>query len=161
MIFVSLIGDGCKPKPTIMAPIFELKDAQATGLDFNNKLTPSKQFNVLKYLYFYNGSGVGAGDFNNDGKTDLFFAANQVNNKLYLNKGNLHFKDVTSESMIPKDGGWSTGVSIVDINNDGLLDIYVCRVGNYETLHSKNQLLICQGIDKNGVPFYKDEAQKY
>jgi hypothetical protein len=161
MIFVSLIGDGCKPKPTIIAPIFELKDAQATGLNFNNKLAPTQQFNVLKYLYFYNGSGIGAGDFNNDGKIDLFFAANQVDNKLYFNEGNLHFKDVTKESMIPNDGGWSTGVSIVDINNDGLLDIYVCRVGNYETLHSKNQLLICQGIDKNGVPFYKDEAQKY
>ena len=84
-------------------------------------------------MYFYNGAGVGAGDFNNDGLIDLFFAANQGENKLYLNKGNLHFKDVTAEAEIPQDGGWSTGVSVVDINNDGLLDIYVCRVGNYET----------------------------
>jgi hypothetical protein len=159
MVLVSLIANGCKSKPTI-SPIFELKNAQSTGLDFNNKLTPTQQFNVLTYLYFYNGSGIGAGDFNNDGKIDLFFAANQVNNKLYLNQGNLHFKDVTKESMIPNDGGWSTGVSVVDINNDGLLDIYVCKVGNYETLHSKNQLLICQGI-KNGIPFYKDEAHEY
>ena len=73
----------------------------------------------------------------------------------------LHFKDVTAEAKIPQDGGWSTGVSVVDINNDGLLDIYVCRVGNHETLHSHNQLLICQGIDKNGVPSYKDEAKEY
>lgn len=159
MVFVSLMANSCKPKTTV-APIFELKDAQSTGLNFNNKLTPTQQFNVLKYLYFYNGSGIGAGDFNNDGKIDLFFAANQVSNKLYLNEGNLHFRDVTKESMIPNDGGWSTGVSVVDINNDGLLDIYVCRVGNYETLQSKNQLLICQGI-KNGIPFYKDEAHEY
>src|SRR6185312_14838795 len=71
------------------------------------------------------------------------------------------FKDVTAEAKIPEDGAWSTGVSVVDINNDGLLDIYICRVGNHETLHSRNQFLICQGIDKNGVPFYKDEAKEY
>ncbi|HLI94128.1 MAG TPA: VCBS repeat-containing protein, partial [Puia sp.] len=71
------------------------------------------------------------------------------------------FKDATAEARIPQDGGWSTGVSVVDINNDGLLDIYICRVGNHETLHSHNQLLVCQGIDKNGVPWYKDEAKEY
>ena len=112
-------------------------------------------------MYFYNGAGVGAGDFNNDGLIDLFFTANQGENKLYLNQGNLKFKDVTAEAKIPEDGGWSTGVSVIDINNDGLLDIYICRVGDYESLHSKNQLLICQGKDKNGVPFYKDEAHEY
>ncbi len=112
-------------------------------------------------MYYYNGSGVGAGDFNNDGKIDLFFAANQGDNKLFLNRGNLRFEDVTTAAKIPEDGGWSTGVSVVDINNDGLLDIYICRVGNHETLHSHNQLLICQGIDQNGTPFYKDEAAAY
>jgi hypothetical protein len=112
-------------------------------------------------MYFYNGAGVGAGDFNNDGLIDLFFSSNQGDNKIYLNQGKLKFKDVTAEAKIPEDGGWSTGVSVIDINNDGLLDIYICRVGDYETLHSKNQLLICQGIDKNGVPFYKDEAHEY
>src|SRR5664279_3955314 len=112
-------------------------------------------------MYFYNGSGIGAGDFNNDGLIDLFFSSNQGDNKIYLNQGHLQFKDVTGAAKIPEDGGWSTGVSVVDINNDGLLDIYICRVGDYETLHSHNQLLICQGIDKNGVPFYKDEAKEY
>ena len=92
---------------------------------------------------------------------DLFFSSNQGDNKIYINQGKLKFKDVTTEAKIPQDSGWSTGVSVVDINNDGLLDIYICKVGNYETLHSKNQLLICQGIDKNGVPFYKDEAHEY
>jgi hypothetical protein len=97
-------------------------------------------------MYFYNGAGVGAGDFNNDGLIDLFFASNQGENKLYINKGNLQFADVSKESAIPQDGGWSTGVSLVDINNDGLLDIYICRVGNYEVLHSRNQFLICRKL---------------
>jgi hypothetical protein len=141
--------------------LFEALTYSKTGLDFSNTLTPTQQFNVFKYMYFYNGGGVGAGDFNNDGKIDLFFAANQGNNKLYLNSGGLQFKDVTAEAHIPEDGGWSTGVSVVDINNDGLLDLYICRVGNHETLHSHNQLLICLGIDKNGVPYYADKAKEY
>ncbi len=141
--------------------LFNALDAKQTGLDFNNKLTATPEFNMLKYMYFYNGAGAGAGDFNNDGKTDLFFAANQERNRIYLNLGDLKFRDVTIESGLPDDKGWSTGVSVVDINNDGLLDIYVCRVGNYENLKSRNQLLVCQRINEKGVPVYKDEAKKY
>jgi len=152
----------CTSKKSRNLPaLFDALDSKQTGLVFSNKLTPTQDFNVFKYMYFYNGGGIGAGDFNNDGKIDVFFAANQVSDRLYLNTGNLQFKDVTAEAQIPADGGWSTGVSVVDINNDGLLDIYICRVGNHETLHSHNELLICQGIDKNGVPFYKDEAKEY
>ena len=160
IIFLLHLFSSCKHKNK--EPVmFRVLDHNSTGLDFSNVLTPTKDFNVFKYMYFYNGSGVGAGDFNNDGLIDLFFSSNQGDNKIYLNQGKLKFKDVTAEAKIPEDGGWSTGVSVVDINNDGLLDIYICRVGDYETLHSKNQLLICQGIDKNGVPFYKDEAKEY
>ncbi|HTB25650.1 MAG TPA: VCBS repeat-containing protein [Puia sp.] len=163
-IFLLLYGalpiTGCKQKPALPV-LFEIKDDKSTGLHFANNLTPTQDFNVFDYMYFFNGAGVGAGDFNNDGKIDLFFAASQGDNQLYLNEGNLQFKNVTKEAMIPEDGGWSTGVSVVDINNDGLLDIYICRVGDYEALHSRNQLLICQGIDKNGVPYYKDEAKEY
>jgi len=136
-------------------------DHSATGIDFANTLTPTPQFNIFKYLYFYNGGGVSAGDFNGDGLVDLFFAANQTGNKLYLNSGGLKFKDVTAEAKIPADGAWSTGVSVIDINNDGQLDIYVCRVGNHISLHSHNQLLICKGTDKNGIPYYEDEAKEY
>ncbi|HEY2722761.1 MAG TPA: VCBS repeat-containing protein [Chitinophagaceae bacterium] len=150
----------CKTKEKIK-PLFEVLNDSRTGLSFTNKLKPTEQFNMFDYMYFYNGAGIGAGDFNNDGLIDLFFASNQGQNKLYINKGNLKFEDVTKEAQIPEDGGWSTGVSVVDINNDGLLDLYICRVGNYQTLHSKNQFLICQGIDKNGVPYYKDEAKEY
>jgi len=142
-------------------PLFETLDAGKTGLQFSNRLTASPNFNMLKYMYFYNGAGVGAGDFNNDGLVDLFFASNQSQNSLYLNKGNLKFEDVTKAARIPAEGGWSTGISVADVNNDGMLDIYVCRVGNYESLHSRNQLLICKGIDANGIPFYADEAKAY
>src|SRR5436305_8106951 len=119
----------CKhPSSTDGTVLFRALEASRTGLNFSNKLTPTQEFNVFKYMYYYNGGGVGAADFNNDGKIDVFFAANQVSNKLYLNTGDLHFKDVTAEAGIPHDSAWSTGVSVVDINNDGLMDIYVCRV---------------------------------
>ena len=148
---------GCSSKSKT-APLFTALDSKRTGLDFTNELTPTPQFNMFHYMYFYNGGGIGAGDFNNDGLIDLFFSANQTANKLYLNTGNLKFKDVSATANIKNDKSWSTGVSVVDINNDGLLDIYICKVGNYENLHSKNQLLICQGIDSKGIPFYADKA---
>ncbi|HEY0677209.1 MAG TPA: VCBS repeat-containing protein [Chitinophagaceae bacterium] len=150
----------CKNRQQRDAP-FEVLDHKATGLAFENKLTATPDFNMFKYMYFYNGSGVGAGDFNNDGLIDLFFSANQERNRLYINKGDLTFTDVTDLAKIPDDGGWSTGVSVADVNNDGLLDIYVCRVGRYEKLISSNQLLICQGIDKNGIPVFADKAKDY
>ena len=159
MVLFVLICISCNKKNS--AKIFEVLNSDKTGLHFNNKLTPTNDFNVFHYMYFYNGAGIAAGDFNNDGLIDLFFASNQGQNKIYLNTGNMHFKDVTAEANIPNDGGWSTGVSVVDINNDGLLDIYICRVGKYEVLNSHNEFLICTGIDKNGVPYYKDEAKEY
>ncbi|RYZ58992.1 MAG: hypothetical protein EOO14_08975, partial [Chitinophagaceae bacterium] len=149
---------GCRPDRKVENPLFVALNSQQTGLDFSNKLSYSPEFNLFKYMYFYNGSGVGAGDFNNDGKIDLFFASNQAQNKLYLNKGGLHFEDATNEAAIPNDGGWSTGVSVVDINNDGLLDIYVCRVGQFETLQSRNQFLINTGLTKEGIPVFEDRA---
>ncbi len=151
----------CKSKEN-SAPfiLFEVLTDDKTGLDFNNRVVPTESFNMFKYMYFYNGAGVGAGDFNNDGLIDLFFASNRGDNKLYINEGKLHFKDVTNETAIPQDKAWSTGVSLVDINSDGLLDIYVCRVGKFEVLNGTNQLLICKGI-KNNIPFYADEAQQY
>ena len=150
----------CNDKKEEQPALFEALEARSTGIDFANKLTPTAHFNMFKYMYFYNGAGVGVGDFNNDGLSDIFFSSNQGDNKIYLNEGGMKFEDVTKDAKIPQDGGWSTGVSVVDINNDGLLDIYVCRVGNYETLQSKNQFLICKGKDANGIPHYEDEATK-
>jgi len=142
------------------APLFEMLNAQKTGIQFENRLHPNEQFNMFHYMYYYNGAGLGVGDFNKDGKIDIFFASNEGANELYLNKGQLKFENSTTASHIPQDSAWNTGVSIIDINNDGLLDIYICRLGNFEKFKDKNQLLVCQAI-KNGVPVYKDEANKY
>ncbi|MFN5762049.1 MAG: VCBS repeat-containing protein [Sphingobacteriales bacterium] len=141
--------------------LFDLLGPEQTGIQFTNKLTPRGDLNMLKYMYFYNGAGVATGDWNNDGKIDIFFTANQMQNRLYLNKGDLQFEDITKTSGIPDDGGWSNGVSVVDINNDGRLDLYVCRVGNYASLKSRNQLLVCTGIDEQGIPHYEDQAIQY
>ena len=160
VLFIGLVCVNCKPgrKDNIL---FQVLKSDRTGLAFTNKLTYTQELNLFKYMYFYNGAGVGAGDFNNDGLVDVFFSANQTSNKLFLNQGNLKFTDVTTEAKIPDDGGWSTGVSVVDINNDGLLDIYVCRVSRFLGLRGENQLLICDGIDKNGVPQYSNKAKEY
>ena len=139
---------------------FEVMDSEQTGLHFSNKLVQNGSLNMFRYMYFYNGAGVAAGDFNNDGRTDLFFSSNQSSNRLFLNDGNLKFRDVTDQS-VPKDSAWSTGVSVVDINNDGFLDVYVCRVGKFQSLNSKNQLLINKGPNKEGIPEFIDSAKEY
>ena len=158
-LFVAvLFAFGCKQKTR---PLFEVLDEEKTGLHFANNLKPNAKVNMLTYMYFYNGAGLATADFNNDGKVDVFFCSNQGENKLFLNEGNLHFKDVTTATKIPHDGGWSTGVSVVDINHDGLLDLYVCRVGNYENLQQGNQLLVCKGIGSDGIPVYAEESSDY
>lgn len=151
---------GCRHSET-EKPLFKALDNEITGINFSNDLTPDSAFNMFKYMYFYNGAGVAAADFNNDGLTDLFFAGNQVKNALFLNKGELKFENAGATAGLPDDGGWNTGVSVVDINDDGLQDIYICRVGNFETLHSTNLLLVCTGIDANGIPHYQDSAAAY
>lgn len=155
------IVTSCSEKKEIQSPLFESLNSKQTGIDFNNQMKPTPEFNLFSYMYYYNGAGVGAGDFNNDGLIDLFFTANQGGNKLFLNKRKLKFTDVTTFARIPQDSGWNTGVSVIDINNDGLLDIYISRVGHYKTLNSRNQLLICKGINGQGIPFYTDEAKNY
>ncbi|MEH6408691.1 MAG: CRTAC1 family protein, partial [Leeuwenhoekiella sp.] len=109
------------------AKLFDLLKSSFTGINFVNEIKDTKEKNILLYSNFYGGAGVGVGDFNNDGLQDIYFAGNMVPDKLYLNKGNLQFKDVTKNSGITDDGGWSTGVTIADVNNDGNVDIYVSR----------------------------------
>ncbi len=161
VLLLVVFFSSCSKNNTIQSPFFTTLNSKQTGIDFTNLMKPTPQFNLFSYMYYYNGAGVGAGDFNNDGLIDLFFTANQGDNKLFLNKGELKFEDITTGATIPQDSGWSTGVSVVDINNDGLLDIYVCKVGHYKTLTSKNQLLVCKGINQQGIPFYKNEAAAY
>lgn len=141
--------------------LFKVISAEESGLSFTNDLKPTAELNIFNYMYFYNGGGVGAGDMNNDGKPDLVFTSNQNQNKIFLNKGSLKFEDITEKSNFKSEKGWSTGVSIVDINQDGLLDIYVSRVGNFEVLKGHNLLFVCQNIDKNGIPNYKELSKEY
>ncbi len=143
------------------AGVFTSLLSTETGINFANRLKPDARLNMFKYMYFYHGAGVGAGEFNNDGLVDLFFASNQGQNSLYLNKGGLKFEDITKLAGIPSDSGWSTGVSVIDINSDGLLDIYVCRVGNYENLKSENQLLINKGLSKDSIPQFENKAREW
>lgn len=143
------------------AVLFKARTSDATGLRFENRLQYDGSFNLFRYMYFYNGSGVGAADFNNDGLTDLFFGANQQQDRLFLNTGNLKFRDITQQAGIPADNGWTTGISVVDINNDGRMDIYVCRVGNYEVLRGRNLLLVNTGNDAQGIPRFREQAKEY
>ncbi len=130
------------------------------GITFANNITESEQQNIFTYEYMYNGGGVAVGDVNNDGLPDIFFTANQLPDRLYINKGNLKFEDVTTFANVAGKSGWKTGVTMADVNGDGLLDIYVCYSGNGDEQSKSNQLFINKGI-KNGVPYFEDEAKKY
>ncbi|MBX2894140.1 MAG: VCBS repeat-containing protein [Cyclobacteriaceae bacterium] len=116
-----------------------------TGIRFINELNYTPELNPYTYRNFFNGAGVAIGDINNDGLLDVFFTGNQVENKLYLNQGNLQFKDITIEAGVASDGAWSTGVTMVDINADGFLDIYVCKSGPPVTSKRHNELFINNG----------------
>jgi enediyne biosynthesis protein E4 len=125
--------------------LFYKVPAAETGIEFANSLADSDDFNIIEYLYFYNGGGVAMGDVNNDGLTDIYFSSNQQSNKLYLNKGNFRFEDITEKAGVEGAGNWKTGVTMADVNGDGLLDLFVCGVGNYKKFDSRNQLLINNG----------------
>jgi len=126
-------------------PLFEKKDLAAIGIDFANDLSYSREFNVYKYRNFYNGGGVAIGDVNNDGLADIYFTANQTANKLYLNKGGWKFEDITAQAGVAGSRAWATGTTMVDVNADGLLDIYVCNSGDVKGDNKENELFINQG----------------
>ena len=141
--------------------LFVTLPSNRTQIKFQNNLTSTADLNILNYLYYYNGAGVSAADFNNDGLADLYFTGNQTEDKLFLNLGELKFKDVTSEAHINNTLPWTTGVTTVDINNDGFLDIYICKVGAHNSIKGKNLLYVNQGLDNNGVPRFKEDASNY
>src|SRR5829696_6777498 len=136
--------------------IFQLLSPEETGIDFVNEVVDGENFNILTYRNFYNGGGVAIGDINNDSLPDLFFTANQKKNRLYLNKGNLHFEDITEKAGVGGTMTWSTGVSMADVNGDGLLDIYVCNSGDVDGGNKKNELYI-----NNGNMTFSEKGREY
>ncbi|MEP7128635.1 MAG: VCBS repeat-containing protein, partial [Chitinophagales bacterium] len=140
---------------------FRLVAGSESGITFRNDLTPSVEFNIFNYMYFYNGGGVATGDLNGDGLVDVYFTSNQNQNKLYLNKGGFKFQDATEASNAGGLNSWATGVTMADVNSDGKLDIYISYIGNYLIYQGRNQLLINEGNDENGVPKFSDKAVSY
>ena len=153
-IFLLLFFISCKENKDHL--LFELKKSSYTKVDFTNTLNYTEELNPYTYRNFYNGGGVGVGDFNNDSLPDIFFTGNLVSNKLYINKGNLIFDDVTDNSGLNSSGIWSTGVSIVDINHDGYLDIYVCKSGPPGGERRNNELFI-----NNGDLTFSEKSKDY
>ena len=149
---------GCSKKENTL---FVTLSSRETGIDFENKIASSVNLNILNYIYYYNGAGVASADFNNDGFKDLYFTANQSEDKLFLNKGDFQFEDISKKAGINNSDGWTNGVTIVDINQDGWMDIYICKTGDYLNIKGHNLLYVNQGISDNGHPAFKEEASKY
>ncbi len=125
--------------------LFIEQDSDRTGIDFSNDLSESEDFNIIEYLYYYNGGGVAVGDIDGDGFQDIYFSSNERDNGLYLNEGNLKFRNITKSAGVASSGPWKTGVSIADVNNDGMLDIYLTRVSGYKGLYGHNELYMNNG----------------
>jgi ASPIC and UnbV/FG-GAP-like repeat/FG-GAP repeat len=151
------IFTSCAHKKTL----FEKISSANSGIHFNNEIIENDSINPLDLTNIYNGGGVGIGDFNRDGLPDIYFTGNTVSNKLYLNKGDFKFDDITTAAGVGGEGKWCRGVAVVDINNDGWPDIYVCATIRNNPEQRRNLLYINQGLDKNGIPHFKEMAREY
>ncbi|MCH6199413.1 VCBS repeat-containing protein [Aquiflexum sp. LQ15W] len=158
VLFLLLLLSSCSKKDN---SLFQLRSHNETGIEFNNLIVETDSFNILTDEYIFNGGGVATGDFNNDGLPDLFFTGNQVANKLYLNEGKFKFKDVSATAGIEAKDRWSTGVTVVDINGDGFLDIYVCAAMFKEPEKRANMLFVNQGLNEDGIPTFIESAAQY
>lgn len=142
-------------------PLFQLLSSGHSGITFNNTIVETDSLNPVDVTNIYNGGGVGIGDFNNDGFQDVYLTGNRVSSRLYLNRGELRFEDITGIAGTDGEGRWCRGVAVVDINNDGWMDLYVCASMDKDPQKRKNILYINKGLDKNGIPVFKDEAAAY
>lgn len=157
-IVLIVITVSCRQEPKTL---FNLLPPEKTGIGFQNDIMEDEYLNILSNEYIYNGAGVGIGDFNNDDLQDIFFSGSLVTNRLYLNNGNFTFKDVSRESHIGGRGIWSTGVAVVDINNDGWQDIYVCASNHLDPEMCRNQLYIHEGLNEEGIPVFSEKSKEY
>jgi hypothetical protein len=154
-----VIGWGCNGGD---GAVFESMPASQTKIDFTNKLLQKERFNILYYLYYYNGGGVATGDVNNDGLPDIYFTANNKSgNKLYLNKGNFQFEDITAKAGVAGTADWCTGVTMADVNGDGLLDIYVSAISGKYRLQGHNELFINKGAQPDGSVSFTESSAQY
>ena len=153
LILSLIIFDSCKNDTKTL---FTSLDKNATNVNFQNTFFDDGPLNVANYIYFYNGGGVAIGDINNDGLPDILFTGNMVRNRLFLNKGNFQFEDITARSGVAEKQGWCTGATMVDINNDGRLDIYICRSADARPELRKNLLFI-----NNGDLTFSEKADEY
>lgn len=155
--FLLVLISSCREKDGM----FIQKSPDQTGIEFTNQLFEDDSINIFDFANIYNGGGVGVGDFNNDSLPDLYFTGNMVSNKLYLNKGEFRFEDVTDISQTSGGGIWSRGVAVVDINNDGWMDMYVCATAKHDPLKRINLLYVNQGLNNNKIPVFKELAAEY
>ena len=157
LLLVVCISCSSPSSPTL----FSLRTPGETGIHFSNAITENDTMNILSFEYVYNGGGVAIADFNQDSLPDIFFTGNQVPNALYLNQGNFQFKEVSKEAGITAPDQWSYGVSLVDINADNKMDIYVANTVHQPGDRRANLLFVNQGNDEAGVPIFKEEAVSY
>ena len=136
-------------------------DKETTGIDFSNTIFENDTINILTLEYVYNGGAVAVGDFNKDGLSDLYLGGNMVADKLYLNKGDFKFEDITTQAGIKPSDKWRSGVALADVNGDGWLDIYVCATISKDSVLRENMLYVHQGLDSKGLPTFKEEAKAY
>ena len=155
-LFILLYFSSCTSHEVKPTKLFEQISSEHSGINFINQIENTEKFNIFSYRNFYNGGGVSTGDINNDGLADIYFTNNLGKNKLYLNKGNLQFEDISESAGIGGTKAWSTGVVMVDINNDGWLDIYVCNAGFVEGDDHENELFI---NNKNNT--FTENAKQY
>ena len=155
---VALFFSSCSAKKNHL--FIKLASPQ-TGIDFSNHISYTEEFNPYTYRNFFNGGGVAIGDVNNDGLPDVFFCSNQKPNRLYLNKGNFKFEDITEKAGVQSDSVWSTGVTMADVNGDGLLDIYVCKSGDINSKNRSNSLFINSGPSSSGEISFLEKAKEY
>ena len=132
-----------------------------TGISFSNPLQETPELNILTYLYYYNGGGVTIADFNQDALPDIYLGGNQSADALYLNQGNMTFKEVSADAGIANADGWTTGTTHVDINGDGLQDIYICKASGYRALKGRNLLYLNLGVDSDGIPKFEERAADF
>ncbi|MFM9075453.1 MAG: FG-GAP repeat domain-containing protein, partial [Bacteroidota bacterium] len=157
ILLASWLSASCgKQNSTTEDTLFTLLDEDETGVEFTNNLTFDQQFNIYTYRNYYNGGGVAIGDVNNDGLPDIYFNSNQSTNRLFLNKGNFKFEDITEKAGVGGTHAWSTGAAMADVNGDGWLDIYVCNSGDVAGDLKANELFI-----NNGDLTFTDKAAAY